>query len=61
VLAAVERGELAPDRLDHFRHLGREIAFEERKRDKSAAANEKRRWKKIHQANKVMYRDRDKP
>ena len=60
VLAAVERGKLTADRLDHFRHLGREIAFEERKRDKSAAAGEKRRWKKIHQANKVMYRDRDK-
>ena len=60
VLAAVERGELSAERLDHFRHLGREIAFEERKRDKSAAAEEKRRWKKIHQANKVMYRERDK-
>ena len=60
VLAAVERGELAVDRLDHFRHLGREIAFEERKRDKSAAAAEKRRWKKVHQAAKVMYRDRDR-
>jgi ribosome biogenesis GTPase len=60
VLAAVEKGELAAERLDHFRHLGREVAFEERKRDKSAAAAEKRRWKKIHQANKVMYRDRDR-
>ena len=60
VLAAVERGTLSRDRLDHFRHLGREIAFEERKRDKSAAAAEKCRWKKIHQANKIMYRDRDR-
>ena len=60
VLAAVERGELSRERLEHFRHLGREIAFEERKRDKSAAAAEKRRWKKIHQANKAMYRDRDR-
>jgi ribosome biogenesis GTPase len=60
VRAAVERGDLSVERLDHFRHLGREIAFEERKRDKSAAAEEKRRWKKIHQANKVMYRDRDR-
>jgi ribosome biogenesis GTPase len=60
VLAAVERGELSADRLEHFRHLGREIAFEGRKRDKSAAAAEKRRWKKIHQANKLMYRDRDR-
>jgi ribosome biogenesis GTPase len=60
VLAAVERGELGAERLDHFRHLGREIAFEERKRDKSAEAAEKRRWKKVHQAAKVMYRDRDR-
>jgi ribosome biogenesis GTPase len=60
VLAAVARGELGAERLDHFRHLGLEIAFEERKRDKSAAAAEKKRWKKIHQANKVMYRDRDR-
>jgi len=60
VLAAVERGELAAERLEHYRHLGREIAFEERKRDKSAASAEKRRWKKIHQANKIMYRDRDR-
>jgi ribosome biogenesis GTPase len=60
VLAAVERGELGEDRLAHFRHLGREMAFEERKRDKSAAAAEKRRWKRIHQANKAMYRDRER-
>jgi ribosome biogenesis GTPase len=60
VLAAIERGELSGERLEHFRHLGREIAFEQRKRDTSAAAAEKRRWKKIHQANKVMYRDRDR-
>ena len=38
------------ERLEHFRHLGREMAFEERKRDKAAAAAEKKRWKKIHQA-----------
>ena len=60
VLKAVERGELSEDRLAHFRHLDREIAFEERKRDKSAAAAEKRRWKKIHQAAKTMYRDRER-
>jgi ribosome biogenesis GTPase len=60
VLAAVERGELATNRLEHYRRLGREIAFEERKRDKSAAAEQKRRWKKIHQAAKTFYRDRDR-
>jgi ribosome biogenesis GTPase len=60
VRAAVERGGLDPARLEHFRHLGREIAFEERKRDKAAAAAEKKRWKKIHQAAKQLYKDRDR-
>lgn len=60
VLAAVAEGRLAAERLEHFRHLGREIAFEERKRDKSAAAAEKKKWKKIHQANKQLYKDRDR-
>jgi ribosome biogenesis GTPase len=60
VLAAIEGGELDAARLEHFRHLGREIAFEERKRDKAAAAAEKKRWKKIHQANKQLYKDRDR-
>jgi len=60
VLAAIERGELDRERFDHYRALGREIAFEERKRDKSAAAAEKKRWKKIHQAAKQLYKDRDR-
>ena len=60
VRAAVARGELSGERLDHFRQLGREVAFEERKRDKSAAAAEKRRWKKIHQATRALYRDRNR-
>ncbi len=46
VVAAVELGTLDRERLAHYRHLGREIAFEERKRDASAAAAEKKRWKK---------------
>jgi len=60
VLLAVEQGSLTPDRLEHYRRLGREIAFEERKRDSSAAAVEKRRWRHIHQAQKAHYRDRDR-
>jgi ribosome biogenesis GTPase len=60
VLAAVEHGTLDPARLEHFRHLTREIAFEERKRDKAAASAEKRRWKKIQQGVRQMYRDRDR-
>jgi ribosome biogenesis GTPase len=60
VAAAVESGRLDPDRLEHYRRLGREAAFEERKRDKAAAANTKRRWKQIHRAQKAMYRDRNR-
>jgi ribosome biogenesis GTPase len=56
----VENGRLDPDRLEHYRRLGREAAFEERKRDKAAAANTKRRWKQIHRAQKAMYRDRNR-
>ena len=60
VTDAVAGGRLDPDRLENYRRLLREAAFEERKRDKSAAAAEKRRWKQIHQAAKRLYRDRDR-
>lgn len=58
VLGAVAAGTLDPSRLEHYRRLVREAAFEARKRDPAAAAEEKRRWKRIHQAQKVLYRDR---
>jgi len=60
VLEAVTAGRLEADRLENYRRLGREAAFEERKRDKAAAADHKRRWKQIHQAAKALYRDRDR-
>jgi ribosome biogenesis GTPase len=60
VLEAVMAGRLDADRLENYRHLGREAAFEERKRDKAAAADHKRRWKQLHQAQKALYRDRDR-
>ena len=59
VLGAVAAGRLDADRLENYRRLGREAAFEERKRDKAAAANTKRRWKQIIQAQKALYKDRD--
>ena len=58
VTAAVASGRLDPDRLANYRHLAREAAFEERKRDKAAAAELKRKWKQLHQAHRAMYRDR---
>ncbi|OLE97143.1 MAG: ribosome small subunit-dependent GTPase A, partial [Cyanobacteria bacterium 13_1_20CM_4_61_6] len=60
VRAAVESGALAADRMSHYRRLVREAAFEERKHDKAAAAETKRKWKRIHQAAKAMYRDRER-
>jgi len=60
VLAAVERGALAADRLESYRRLRREAAFEERKHDKAAAAEHKRKWKQIQQAQKALFRDRDR-
>ncbi|HVH26770.1 MAG TPA: ribosome small subunit-dependent GTPase A [Vicinamibacterales bacterium] len=60
VLEAVTSGTLDASRLEHYRRLLREAAFEERKRDKSAAAEEKRRWKRINQAMKVLYRHKDR-
>jgi ribosome biogenesis GTPase / thiamine phosphate phosphatase len=60
VRGAVDSGRLDADRLENYRRLGREAAFEERKRNKAAASEEKRRWKHIHQAQKALYKDRDR-
>jgi ribosome biogenesis GTPase len=60
VREAVADGRLDADRLEHFQRLGREAAYQARRHDKAAAAEHKRRWKQIHQAAKVMYRERDR-
>jgi ribosome biogenesis GTPase / thiamine phosphate phosphatase len=60
VADAVNSGRLSADRLENYRRLLREAAFEMRKVDKAAAAEQKRKWKRIHQAVKAMYRDRDR-
>lgn len=60
VLEAIAEGRLDIARLDHYRHLLREAAFEHRKRDKSAAAEEKRRWKHIAQAHRARNLERER-
>jgi ribosome biogenesis GTPase len=60
VLEAVEGGRLDADRLANYRHLLRELEFEERKQDKSAAAAHKERWKRASRAQKAMYKDRER-
>jgi ribosome biogenesis GTPase len=61
VRAAVDGGRLDADRLNNYHRLMREAAYEERRHDKAAAANVKRRWKQVHKAARVFYRQREKP
>jgi ribosome biogenesis GTPase len=60
VSRAMGAGGLDPDRLENYHRLRRELAFEERKRDKSVAAAAKRKLKQMMQAQKALYRDRDR-
>jgi ribosome biogenesis GTPase len=55
---AVERGTLDAARLASYRKLQREIAFEERRVDPIARANEQRRWKQVHKEAKARTRHR---
>ena len=50
VLAAVEAGTLAEDRLASYRKLVRELAYLERRRDARLQAEEKRHWKQLNKA-----------
>jgi len=60
VLARAADGTISADRLENYRKLLRELAFEERKRDKAASANVKRRWKQIQKAQRAMYKKHDR-
>lgn len=48
VAAALDSGELAPERLDSFRKLQRELHHLERRQDHRVRLEEKARWKSIH-------------
>jgi ribosome biogenesis GTPase len=56
VLAAVESGELPPERLASYRKLLLEIAAAERKRDPILAGRTKARWKEVHRALRARQR-----
>jgi hypothetical protein len=58
VLEAITAGVLDGERLEHYNHLAREAAFEERKRNKAAAAEQKRQWKRMSQAHRARERER---
>ena len=60
VLAAAEAGTLSGDRLEHYHRLQRELAHEERRRDKGAAAAQKKKLKTMMRAQKALYRNRER-
>ena len=58
VRAAVEAGTLAPDRLESFLKLRRELGHLARKDDKLAQSVEKRRWAALHRAGRARIREK---
>jgi ribosome biogenesis GTPase len=58
VQAAIQRGELAADRLASYRKLQKEQAFYARREDKRKMIEEKNRWKAIHKAARRERRNR---
>ncbi|HEY7735568.1 MAG TPA: ribosome small subunit-dependent GTPase A [Candidatus Limnocylindrales bacterium] len=58
VTASIAAGNLAAERLASYRKLEKELAFEARKRSPRAMAEERRRWRLIHQSAQRHARDR---
>ena len=59
VIAALERGELDPARLESFRKLVRETAFEERRTDPVARIEQTKVWRTRTKEQRRLYRDRE--
>ncbi len=60
VLAAIERGDVPPRRLDSYRKLLREAAYQERRGDARLQAEERARWKSFSRQIKQQTR-RNRP
>jgi ribosome biogenesis GTPase len=60
VRGAIADGTLTPERLENYRRLSREMAFEASKHDKSLAAEKKRLWKRMARAQRSRHSDRDR-
>ena len=60
VAAAVERGDLDPARLESFRKLVRETAFEQRRADPVARIEQTKVWKTRTKEQRRLYREREK-
>lgn len=53
VLASVEAGDLAVERVDSWRRLQRELAFQLRRKDARLQAAERARWKAVHRSQRA--------
>ena len=53
VLASVEAGDLAAERVESWRRLQRELAFQLRRKDARLQAVEKARWKAVHTSQRA--------
>lgn len=59
VKAAVDSGEIAPERIQNYNKLGRELAFEERKHNKAVMSESKKLWSKRSKAIRQNAKIRD--
>jgi ribosome biogenesis GTPase / thiamine phosphate phosphatase len=57
VLASVAAGDLGQDRVDSWRHLQKELAFQERRTDARLRAADRAKWRAVARQN----RNRDRP
>jgi len=58
VQQALQGGALDPDRFESYLKLQKEIAYLHRKEDKAAELLQKEKWRKIHAAQKKLYKRR---
>jgi ribosome biogenesis GTPase len=56
--ASVEAGDIAQSRIDSWRKLQRELAFQARRGDARLRAEERQKWKTISKWQRNLYKDR---
>jgi ribosome biogenesis GTPase len=58
IAASIETGDISQERVDSWRKLQRELAFQARRGDARLRAEERAKWKSISKAQRAMYRGR---
>lgn len=58
IAASVEAGDIAPERVDSWRRLQRELAFQARRGDARLRAEERQKWKAISKWQRNIAKDR---